>query len=96
MATINCTNRTASPAFRGQSVWITLNQAESISVLPVLAKGQLATNNGNSAIGYIDFIDTYGHKFRVSPVAPDKQFNSGTGAAGTNTLDALSLITVTY
>lgn len=96
MATINCTNRTACPAFAGESVWITLNHAESISVLPVLAKGQLATNNGNSAIGYIDRIDTYGHKFSVSPAAPNKKFNSGTGAAGTNTLNVLELITITY
>lgn len=96
MATINCTNRTACPAYRGESVWITLNHAESISVLPVLAKGQLATNNGNSATGYIDFIDTYGHKFRVAPVAPNTQFNSGSGAAGTNTLNVNELITVTY
>ena len=96
MATINCTNRVASPAFRGESVWITLNQAESISVLPVLAKGQLATNNGNSATGYIDYIDTYGHKFRVSPAAPNTQFNSGSGASGTNTLNELELITITY
>lgn len=96
MATINCTNRIASPAVPGESVWVTLNQAESLSVMPVLAEGQLATNNGNSTTGYIDFIDTYGHKFRVSPAAPNRQFNSGSGAAGTNTLDALSLITVTY
>jgi hypothetical protein len=96
MATINCTNRTAAPAFPGQSVWITLNQAETISVLPVLAVGQLATNNGNSVTGYIDRVDTRGHQFRVRPVAYNKQFNSGTGAAGTNTLDALSLITITY
>jgi hypothetical protein len=96
MATINATNLVASPAFRGQSVWVTLSQAESISVLPVLANGQLATNNGNSAVGYIDFVDTYGHKFRVSPVAPNTQFNSGSGAAGTNTLNVNELITITY
>ena len=96
MATINCTNRTASPAFPGESTWVTLNQAESISVLPVLAIGQLATNNGNSTTGYIDFVDSRGHKFRVKPIAPNKQFNSGTGAAGTNTLNSSELITVTY
>lgn len=96
MATINCTNRTSSPALPGQSVWITLNGAESLSVLPVLAVDQLVTNNGNGTTGYIDFVDTKGHKFRVKPVAPDKQFNSGSGSAGTNTLNALELITVTY
>ena len=96
MASINCTNRVSSSAFRGQSAWITLNQAESMSVMPVLAVGQLVTNNGNSATGYIDRIDTYGHKFKVAPAAPNKQFNSGAGAAGTNTLNALELLTVTY
>lgn len=96
MATINCTNQTASPAVRGSSVWITLNNGESLSVLPVLAIGQLATNNGNSATGYIDFVDTYGHKFRVKPKQPNTQFNSGSGASGTNTLNASELITVTY
>jgi hypothetical protein len=96
MATINCTNQISSPAFPGESVWITLNNAESTSVLPVLAKGQLATNNGNNTTGYIDFVDTYGHKFRVKPVAYNKQFNSGSGAAGTNTLNSSELITVTY
>lgn len=96
MATINCTNRKASPAINGQSVWITLNGAESLSVLPILAIGQLTTNNGNSTTGYIDFVDTYGHSFRVKPVQPDKQFNSGTGASGTNILNSEELITVTY
>lgn len=96
MATINCTNRTSSPAFPGQSVWITLNGAESLSVLPVLAVDQLVTNNGNSTTGYIDFVDTMGHKFRVKPVAPNKQFNSGSGSAGTNTLNSNELITITY
>lgn len=96
MATINATNQIASPAAKGQSVWVTLNGAESISVLPVLAKGQLVTNNGNSVTGRIDFVDTYGHKFRVKPVQPDKKFNSGSGAAGTNILNSLELLTVTY
>lgn len=96
MATINCTNRVAAPAFKGKSVWITLNGAESLSVLPVLAVGQLATIGSNSLTGYIDRVDTYGHKFRVGPVQPDKKFSSGTGATSTNTLNALELITVTY
>lgn len=96
MSTINCTNQVASPAPRGASTWVTLNAAESLSVLPVLAVGQLATNNDNSVTGYIDFVDTYGHKFRVAPVAPNKQFNSGSGSAATDTLSASELITITY
>lgn len=92
MSSINCTNRTAYPAYPGESVMITLNGAESLSVLPVLAIGQLATNNSNSVTGYIDFVDSRGHQFRVKPVAPNKQFNTG----NTNTLNALELITITY
>lgn len=92
MSTINCTNRTSQPAYNGQSVLITLNGAESLSVLPVLAIGQLATNNSNSVTGYIDFVDTGGHQFSVKPVAPNKQFNTG----NTNTLNSLELITITY
>jgi len=92
MATINCTNILAQPALKGQSTLITLSGAESLSVLPVLAVGQLATNNSNSVTGYIDFVDSRGHQFRVKPVAPNKQFNTG----NTNTLNALELITITY
>jgi hypothetical protein len=96
MATINCTNITAQPAFKGQSVWISLSGAESLSVLPVLANGQLATIGSNSVTGYIDYVDTYGHRFRVKPKQPDKQFSSGTGASTLNTLSVNELITVTY
>jgi hypothetical protein len=96
MATINCTNQVAAKAFKNQSVWITLNGAEGLSVLPVLANGQLATIGSNSVTGYIDFVDTYGCKFRVKPVQPDKQFSSGSGATATNTLNSTELITVTY
>lgn len=92
MATINCTNTKAQSAIKGQSVLIILSGAESLSVLPVLSVGKLATNNSNSAIGYIDFVDTKGHSFRVKPVQPDKQFNTGT----TTTLNASELITITY
>jgi len=96
MATINCTNQTTSPAAKGQSVLVTLSGAETISVLPVLAVNQLVTNNSNSITGYIDFVDTYGHQFRVKPVAPNKQFNSGTGATSVNSLNSSELLTITY
>ena len=92
MATINATNQVASSAIRGESVIVTLNGAESLSVLPVLALGQLVTNNSNSVTGYIDVIDPYGHTFSVGPVQQDKQFNTGT----TNTLAAAELLTITY
>jgi len=92
MATINATNRLAQPAQRGQSVLITLNAAESASVLPVLAVGQAATCSSSAATGIIDFVDTYGHQFRVKPIQPNTKFNSGI----TNTMNDLELITITY
>jgi len=96
MATINCVNQITSPAVRGQSVWVSLNANDTISVLPVLAVNQLVTNQSNSVTGYIDFVDRYGHQFRVKPVAPNKQFNSGTGATSVDTLNSSELLTVTY
>lgn len=96
MASINCTNRIASPAFRGDSPMITLNAAESASVLPVLAVGQTASVSSSGATGVIDFVDTFGHQFRVKPIAPNKQFNSGSGSAAIDTLSALELVTITY
>jgi hypothetical protein len=92
MATINCSNRLAQPAIKGQSVLITLNAAESASVLPVLAVGQAATSATSTATGIIDFVDTLGHQFRVKPIQQNTQINSGT----TNTMANLELITITY
>lgn len=92
MATINATNIKAQPAFEGQSVLVSLSGAESLSVLPVLSIGDECESESSGAIGYIDYIDTYGHSFRVKPVQPDKQFNSGE----TTTLAINELITVTY
>lgn len=92
MATINCTNTAAITAFKGETVDILLSGPESLSVLPVLAIGQLATVSSSGATGYVSFVDTYGHKFRVKPVRPNTQFNS----SGLNTMSVSELITITY
>ena len=92
MATINATNRIAQIAFAGDSPLITLNAAESASVLPVLAVGQVATCSSSGATGTIDFVDTLGHSFRVKPKQMNLQFNS----LGLNTMSVNELITVTY
>lgn len=92
MATINCTNQKAAIALEGQSVVVTLSAAESLSVLPVLAEGQAVTNNSNSAKGIIASVDAYGHSFKVKPVQPNTQFNTGT----TGKLAEAELLTVTY
>lgn len=91
MATVNCTNRTAQPALKGQSVPVVLNGAESLSVLPLLVLGQSVLSESSQATGTIDFIDIKGHSFRVKPKQPNTQFNSGTIGA----LNVNELITIT-
>lgn len=92
MATVNCTNTKTSPALPGASAWVTLSAAESLSVLPVLVEGQLCESESSEATGTIDRIDSFGHSFRVKPIQPDKQFNSGSG--GSLLPDELITITI--
>lgn len=75
---INCTNIRASQAIRGEGAIVTLSAAESLSVLPTLAVGDKCTISSNSKIGYISFIDTYGHSFIAIPESPAKRFDSTT------------------
>lgn len=75
MATV-VTNTKAAPALRGQSVWVTLSAAESLSAIPLLEEGQECSSGSSSAVGYIDYIDTYGHSFRIKPTNMNTQFNS--------------------
>lgn len=75
---INCTNIKASQALRGEAATVTLSAAESLSVLPTLAVGDKCTISSNSKIGYISFIDTYGHSFIVAPESPATRFDSTT------------------
>lgn len=92
MATINCTNRTAAPALRGQGVKVTLNGPESLSVLPVLSVGDSCTISSSSKTGLIHSIDEYGHSFIVTPTLPQNRFDSDTSGV----LKVNELITVTY
>lgn len=91
MASVNCTNRVAQPALKGQSVPIILNGAESLSILPVLVLGQSVLSESSTATGTIDFIDLKGHSFRVKPKQMNTQFNSGT----IGQLSVNELITIT-
>jgi hypothetical protein len=91
MATFNCTNIAPSPALRGQSVYITLSAAESLSIIPLLALGQSCAITSSSKTGYVDFIDTYGHSFRIKPVSPEKSCDSNTAGI----MKVNELITVT-
>lgn len=78
MATVNCTNTKDQPALRGQSVYINLSQAETLSVLPLLVVGQSCVISSSSKTGLIDFIDGRGHSFRIKPVMPVNFCDSNT------------------
>jgi hypothetical protein len=68
----NVTNQVAAPAYRGQSVLVTLNASDSAQ-LANMSIGKKCTVL--SSTGYIDFIDTYGHVFRVKPDMPTNSFS---------------------
>ena len=75
---VNCTNINAAPALRAQSVFVSLSAAESLSILPLLSLGLECTIESSTKVGYIDFIDLYGHSFRIKPAQPDKACDSDT------------------
>ena len=75
MGTTNYTNRKASQALKGQAVIVSLDGTDSNSI-PLLAKGQLATNNSSGKTGTVGFIDVYGHSFQVVPIQEDRDFSS--------------------
>ena len=74
MATV--TNRVVAVAGRGQDVIVSLDGTETLSKLPAITLGQQATVGSTSLVGYVSFIDAYGHSFRVSPKTPDARFCS--------------------
>jgi hypothetical protein len=65
------TNQRSAPANRGQSVLVTLNASDSAQ-LANMKIGQKCTVLAGT--GYIDFIDTYGHQFKVKPDMPSNSF----------------------
>ncbi len=75
MATHNFTNRKASQALNGQAVIVTLDSTDAAS-LTLLSKGQLATNNSSGKTGTVYSVDTFGSSFKISPIQPDKNFES--------------------
>jgi hypothetical protein len=76
MATV--TNRRASQALNGQSVFVLLNAADSAQ-LANMTIGQAATFDGKT--GYICSIDLYGHSFKINPAQLNKNLSS-TGVLG--------------
>lgn len=91
MATVNCTNKKDASALRGQSVYVNLSSAESLSVLPLLEIGQSCVIESSSKTGYIDFIDTFGTRFRIKPPEPVDACDSNTPGV----LKINELITIT-
>lgn len=91
MATVNCTNVRDCQAIKSQSAYVNLSAAESLSIIPLLVLGQKCIIESSSKIGYIDFIDTYGHSFRMRPEAPQKLCDSNTPGV----LKVNELITIT-
>lgn len=92
MATVNCTNRKDSQALNGECPTVTLNGAESLSVMPLLAVGQSCLIESSNKTAYIESIDTYGHSFKIKPAQLNLRADSNT----TGKLKANELITVTY
>ena len=75
MATTNYTNQKASQSLNGQAVLVTLNSADAAN-LHLLSKGMLCTNNSSGKTGTVYSVDTFGTSFLVSPIQPDKNFES--------------------
>lgn len=92
MATTNCLNAKAYAAPNGVSAYVTLSGAESLSILPLLSIGTACTINSSNKTGYVDFIDSLGHSFRIKPVAQNKACDSNT----TGILKVNEIITITH
>lgn len=93
---INCSNRVASPAYKGTSVWVTLDGPESLSVLPLVQEGQVVLCESSTDTGIVDRVDRYGHRFRIAPLQTDYIYGS-TNASNhyLNCLNAGELLTIT-
>jgi hypothetical protein len=95
MATITCTNQKASPAAKGQAIVVTLDNANSLTQLPQLVKGQFVNIDSSGADGTVYSIDNFGHSFMVKPIRPEVALGTGTVAGATNIFDVADTVTVT-
>jgi hypothetical protein len=64
------------PANRGADVWVTLGATEVVNKLSSIYNGEKATISSSGNVGYVSFVDVYGHGFRVSPQSPAGRFES--------------------
>ncbi len=96
MAEIVCTNRKASPAYKGQAIIVTLNGDDAISELPQLTEGDPCVIDSSTATGTVYSIDLYGHSFKVKPDKPEQWLGTGTAPdTAKNTFDVNDSVTVT-
>ena len=73
MAT-NVTNRVASQALNGEDVKVTLDSTDAAE-LENFDPGMLCTN-ASGRTGTINRVDYFGNSFLVTPIQPDKNFES--------------------
>ncbi len=92
MASSNCTNIRAAQATKSQSVYVTLSGAESLSIMPLVSLGLACTISSSNKTGYVDFVDTLGHVFRIKPVNMTASCDSDTAGI----LKVNELITINY
>lgn len=76
MSTYQITNRKASQALAGQGVIVTLNAADA-GQLGNWEAGDLVTADTSGKTGTINRVDGEGNSFSVTPIQPDKSFDSG-------------------
>lgn len=74
MAT-NFTNRKASQSLRGQAVLVSLDSSDSAN-LYLVQEGMLCTNSSSGKTGTVSRVNVYGTSFWVSPIQPDRTFES--------------------
>lgn len=74
---ISVTNRKDSQALRGESVLVTLDPTDSAK-LPHITIGMKATIISSNMIGYVSYVDTYGHYIKINPESPATNLESST------------------
>ena len=71
------TNRRASQSLPGSAVLVTLDATDALE-LENFTAGMLCTNDSSGNTGTIHRVDYPGNTFLVSPIQPDKTFQSST------------------
>lgn len=76
MSTYQITTRKSSQALAGAAVIVTLNNADA-GALSLFSEGNLATCDTSGKTGLIERVDFEGSSFTVTPIQPNKTFDSG-------------------